>query len=217
MTSGVAGDASSRRRLAFLDKAIAAFDREIQRPGSRLRRSIDRVPLQPYDQERQRDMYLPRLEAVRLVMLDLLEFLDPVTLIVGRAPNGEHFGRRVDRLAELRGLDQRRAERAIHDMHAAGWINSHRRAEPVEGSPGEFRGRTSVRQLASELFLLLGLTAMLEKTRRRLYEARKGLTHLVEFARRSLADKGRKWREARHSGTRTLGQILDRLKPPKPA
>lgn len=173
--------------------------------------------MQPYDLERQRDMYAPRLEAVRLVVLDLLEYLDPVTLVVGRAPNGQHFGRRVDRLAELRGLDQRRAERAIHDIHAAGWVASHRRAEPVEGSPGEYRGRTSVRQLAAELFVLLGLAPLLEKTRRRLYEARKGLTVLVEYARRSLADKGRKWREARHNDARTLGQILERLKPPKPA
>lgn len=208
-------DASSRRRLAFIGKALTALDRELGREGSRLRRAVVRVPLQPFDQDRQRDMYAPRLEAVRLVLRDLLEHLDPVTLCVGRSPTGEHYGRRVDRLAELAGIDQRRAERALHDIHSAGLVASHRRAEEV--SPGEFRGRTSVRQLALELFLLLGLAPMLERTRRRLYQARKALTQLADYATRQLAERGRKWREARQGEARSLTQILDRLKPPRPA
>jgi hypothetical protein len=215
-TASGAGEHRQRRRLAFIETALGAFDRELARPGSRLRRSIDAVPLQPFDQARQRDMYEPRRVAVRLVMRDMIEHLDPVTLIVGRAPNGDHFGRRVDRLAELHGLDQRRAERAIHDIHAAGWVTSHRRAEPKQGAPGEYVGKTSVRQLAAELFMLLGLTLFLEKTRRRLYEARKGLFNLVEHARRQLAERGRKWSEKRADarGARTLGEILAGLKPP---
>lgn len=207
---------TQRRRLHFVDRALRAFDRELARPGSRLRATLDRVPLQPHDQARQRDMYETRRAAVRTVMRDLLAYVDPVTLIVGRGAGGEHYGRRVDRLALSNHLDQRRAERALHDMHAAGWLTSTRRAE--ETAPGQWRGLTSVRQLSAQLFVLLGLAELLHKTRRRLYAARKAAGHLLDLARAQLSERGRKFtqRTGLDAGARSLGSILAGLARPPP-
>lgn len=203
-----------RRRLWFIERARRAFTRELDREGSRLRQTLDRVPLQPHDQARRRDMYVTRRAAVRAVVLDLLDHLDPVTLIVGRGADGEHYGRRVDRMAEANGLEQRTAERALHDVHAAGWIKSTRRAEQI--APGQWRGHTSVRQLAAELFVLLGLAPLLDKTRKRLYAARRAAGHLVNLARDHLRERGRKWLERRSGDARALGAILAGLPRPPP-
>lgn len=215
MTPGEAAlPAPQRRRLFFIDRALRAFDRELERDGSRLRATIDRVPLQPSGDARRRDMYETRRVAVRAVMRDLLEHLDPVTLIVGRGATGEHYGRRVDRLAEQNHLDQRRAERALHDMHAAGWLTSTRRAEEI--APGRWRGHTSVRQISLELFLLLGLTGLLDKTRKRLYAARKAAGHLLNVARDRLRARGRAFVESDERAARSLGSILTGLARPPP-
>lgn len=206
--------ANHRRRLFFIDKALRAFERELDRPGSRLRATLDRVPLQPHGEQRQRDMYVTRRAAVLAVMRDLLEHVDPVTLIVGRGADGEHYGRRVDRLAEANNLDQRRAERALHDIHAAGWVTSTRRAEQI--APGQWRGHTSVRQLSVELFILLGLAGLLDRTRKRLYAMRKAAGQVLAVASRRLLDRGREFVQSAERDARSLGAILGRIRPPPP-
>jgi hypothetical protein len=71
-------------------------------------------------------------------------------------------------LAELSGLGERRAERAIHDLKAAGIITVHSICQQLDDAT--YKGFAAIRTVTRHLFTALGLNAWLEHERRKALE-----------------------------------------------
>lgn len=117
---------------------------------------------------RQRSQYVPRRHACMLVLAQQLRTLDLVTMRVGVNKAGDVLGMRLDTIAEVTRLDDRRVDRAVRDLRNAGMIKSHRRAEAV--NDGQYIGRTSVRVIADDVFAALGLGKHLARARKHFSE-----------------------------------------------
>lgn len=185
-------------------------------PDNVLRQRLRNVPLHD-GQARDREMYRERLEACGIFLQCLLHYTDVVTLVVGKADDGKFFGLRLDRIAELTGLHERRVDRVVRDLHAAGFFVSKTRAERAgEG----YRGLTAVRQLSAELFWAIGLGPLLEKARQRHYARRQAALQPRRIADGGLRAKAAEFDSEAHKRRRgtSLGAVLHRLtdqfKPP---
>lgn len=139
--------------------ALGAFDSLLS--GGAVWSAITWVPVQAKgltsgaESNRERTMRSDRLEAHRAVLTKLLSHMDIVTGDLCRDVDKTFYGIKVETIAEDLGLDQRRVERVLCDLHAAGLIQSWKRAERKGDG---FRGRTSVRKLAaSQIATLVGI------------------------------------------------------------
>lgn len=167
--------------------ALVKFSRELhaalQRAGHSLRAQLRLVPRHD-GTEREREMYHQRLDACGLILQVLMHYCDGVTLIVGRGEDGHHYGLKLETIAELTGLHPRRVDRALRDLHLAGFLTSHSRAEKTRDG---YRGLVAVRQISLELFYALGLGTLVQKLRQKLYARRKARQAPQERAQHGLA------------------------------
>jgi hypothetical protein len=107
-----------------------------------------------------------RRESCIAILSCILHYMDLITLRVGiPQADGSLQGLTMSYLAELSGLGERRAERAIHDLKAAGIITVHPICEKV--SDTVYKGVAAVRTVSVKLFTVLGLDAWLNHERRR--------------------------------------------------
>lgn len=203
------------RRPRVLRQLSAELTRVLAIPGNELRRRLRQVDLHNGDQ-RSREMYQPRLEACAIFLQALLHYTDVVTLVAGKAEDGEFFGVRLDKLSQLTGLHERRVDRVVRDLHAAGFLVSKTRAERLAEDQG-YRGLTAVRQISAELFWALGLGPLLEKARKRYYTHRQRKLQArqapLQAALGRMATLGREFANAaskRRNGA-SLSEVLAKL------
>lgn len=112
-----------------------------------------------------------RREACLALLGAILHYTDLVTLRVGvPRPGGGLAGLTMPYLAEISGLGERRAERAIHDLKAAGIITVHPRCERLEDL--NYQGYAAIRTVTRHLFTVFGLGQWLEHERRKAKERR---------------------------------------------
>ena len=96
-----------------------------------------------------------RREACLSVLGCMIHFLDLVTLRVGIPTPGGFRGLTVPYLAELSGLGERRAERAIADLVKAGLITVHPLCQRKDDLT--FKGYAAIRTISATVFALFGL------------------------------------------------------------
>lgn len=119
--------------------------------------------------ESDRQQRSERREACVAILGCILHYTDLVTLRVGiPQPNGSMTGLTMPFLAELSGLGERRAERAIHDLKAAGIITVHSICQQLDDAT--YKGFAAIRTVTKHLFTALGLSAWLEHERRKAQE-----------------------------------------------
>ena len=119
--------------------------------------------------ESDRQQRSERREACVAILGCILHYTDLVTLRVGiPQPDGSMAGLTMPFLAELSGLGERRAERAIHDLKAAGIITVHSICQQLEDAT--YKGFAAIRTVTKHLFTVLGLSAWLEHERRKAQE-----------------------------------------------
>jgi|GEM_PF-3296252 len=105
-----------------------------------------------------------RREACGLLLSALIHRLDLVTLRVGfPQADGSFIGLTDKDLARMTGLSIRRLERAMHDLAAMKIVKVHRSCERQED--GSYKGRPSIRAIATRFFELIGLGEKLKKQR----------------------------------------------------
>lgn len=127
-----------------------------------------------------------RREACLDLLGCLLHYTDLVTLRVGiPQADGSFQGLTMEFLAETSGLGVRRAERAMHDLAAAGVVSIHPFVQRLE--EGVYKGYAAIRAISRSLFDAFGLGSWLRHERekavaRRRKKERKadprGLAHL---------------------------------------
>ena len=116
--------------------------------------------------ESDRQQRSERREACVAILASILHYTDLVTLRVGiPQPDGSMSGLTMPFLAGLSGLGQRRAERAIHDLKAAGIITVHPVCKKLENAT--YKGFGAIRTVTKHLFTAVGLSAWLEHERRK--------------------------------------------------
>jgi hypothetical protein len=119
--------------------------------------------------ESDRQQRSERREACVAILGCILHYTDLVTLRVGiPQPDNSMAGLTMPFLAALSGLGVRRAERAIHDLKAAGIITVHSICQRLEDAT--YRGVAAIRTVTKHLFTALGLNAWLEHERRKALE-----------------------------------------------
>ncbi len=119
--------------------------------------------------ESERQQRSERREACVAILGSILHYTDLVTLRVGiPQTDGSMAGLTMPFLAEKSGLSIRRAERAIHDLKAAGIITVHPICEKLDDAT--YKGIAAIRTVCSHLFTALGLSGWLEHERRKATE-----------------------------------------------
>lgn len=116
--------------------------------------------------ESDRQQRSERREACVDLLGCLLHYTDLVTLRVGiPQADGSFQGLTMQFLAETSGLGLRRAERAIHDLAAAGILSIH----PIAQSLGDcvYKGFAAIRAVSRSLFDAFGLGSWLRHERDR--------------------------------------------------
>jgi len=96
-----------------------------------------------------------RREACLSVLGCMVHFLDLATLRVGIPTQGGFRGLTVPYLAELSGLGERRAERAIADLVEAGLVTVHPLCQRKDDLT--FKGYAAIRTISATVFALFGL------------------------------------------------------------
>ncbi len=147
-----------------------------------IRRAIDRVakffnnpsflPSLNGANGKDRQQRSERREGCILILSSIMHYMDLVSMLVGVPQNdGSIRNLTMELLAEVAGISLRRAERAVHDLVAAGFLA----VVPVwdEVAPGQFRGRAAVRAVPESLFGLLGLGGSLADERKKAENRRK--------------------------------------------
>ncbi len=110
-----------------------------------------------------------RREACVAILGCILHYTDLVTLRVGiPQTDGSMAGLTMPFLATLSGLSVRRAERAIHDLKAAGIITVNPICQKLEDAT--YKGFAAIRTVCKHLFTALGLVGWLEHERRKAQE-----------------------------------------------
>lgn len=110
-----------------------------------------------------------RREACIDLLCCILHFTDLVTLRVAiPQSNGSSMGLTMPYLAELSGLGERRAERAIHDLKAAGIITVHPIC--VKLADATYKGIAAIRTVSKHLFGALGFADWLKHEQRKATE-----------------------------------------------
>jgi hypothetical protein len=111
--------------------------------------------------ESDRQQRSERREACVAILGCILHYTDLVTLRVGiPQTDGSMSGLTMPYLAELSGLNERRAERAIHDLKAAGIITVHPICEKLDEAI--YKGYAAIRTVTKHLFAAFGLDAWLK-------------------------------------------------------
>jgi hypothetical protein len=110
-----------------------------------------------------------RREGCCAILGAILHYTDLVTLRVGiPQPDGAMAGLTMPVLAELSGLGGRRADRAIHDLKAAGIITVHQICKKLEDA--SYKGYAAIRTVSAKLFEAMGLGRWLAHERRKAKE-----------------------------------------------
>ncbi|MEI7994033.1 MAG: replication protein RepA [Methylococcaceae bacterium] len=113
-----------------------------------------------------------RREACLALLGCIIHYTDLVTLRVGiPQPNGSMAGLTMPFLAELSGLSERRAERAIHDLKAAGIVTVHAVCAKLEDAT--YKGFAAIRTVTAKLFSVFGLGRWLKHEREKASERRR--------------------------------------------
>jgi hypothetical protein len=121
--------------------------------------------------ESDRQQRSERREACIALLGCILHYTELVTLRVGiPQPDGSFQGLTMEFLAEVSGLGERRAERAVHDLKAAGIITVHPIAQRIEDCT--YKGIAAIRTVSRHLFTVFGLGRWLEHERRKAKERR---------------------------------------------
>ncbi len=162
-------------------RAFGAPEQHRARPPI-IRRAIDRIsrffdnpsflPALNGANGKDRQQRSERREGCILILSAIFHYMDLVSMLVGvPQDDGSIRNLTMERLAEVAGIGLRRAERAVADLVAAGFLA----VVPVsdEVAPGEFRGRAAVRAVPESLFGLLGLGSSLADERRKAEKRRK--------------------------------------------
>lgn len=106
--------------------------------------------------ESDRQQRSERREACVAILGCILHYTDLITLRVGiPQPDGGMAGLTMPFLAELSGLGERRAERAVHDLKAAGIITVHPICQQLDDAA--YKGIAAIRTVCKHLFTALGL------------------------------------------------------------
>lgn len=122
--------------------------------------------------ESDRQQRSERREACIAILGCILHYTDLVTLRVGVPQmDGCMAGLTMPYLAELSGLGERRAERAIADLKAAGIITVHPICQKVEEAI--YKGIAAIRTVSKELFDALGFRHWLRHEREKAAARRK--------------------------------------------
>jgi hypothetical protein len=112
-----------------------------------------------------------RREACIEILGCILHFTDLVTLRCGiPQANGAMKGLTMPYLANLSGLSERRAERAIRDLKNAGFITVHPICEKL--ADATYKGFAAIRTVSKNLFAALGFADWLQHERRKATERR---------------------------------------------
>jgi hypothetical protein len=126
-----------------------------------------------------------------------LKYLDLLTLRVGiPSTDGGMQNLTLPFLAEQAGLDQRRAERAMHDLQKAGLISVRRRCERIDD--GNYMGLAAIRYVPPALFGAFGLAKWLRHERSKA---------ALRQQRRAAADVKQRRRDTRGEREHARGQL----------
>ncbi len=126
-----------------------------------------------------------------------LKYLDLLTLRVGiPSTDGGMQNLTLPFLAEQAGLDQRRAERAMHDLQTAGLTSVRRRCERI--NDGNYKGLAAIRYVPPALFGAFGLAKWLRHERSKAAQRQQ---------RRAAADVKQHRRDTRGEREHARGQL----------
>jgi hypothetical protein len=187
--------------------------RELRRHGAPLRTMVLRAPL-PSLQDRERDMYDNGLAGFERVLLMLVEHMDVVSLVIGRDAQNEknHFGVKVETMAEALSMSARTVERHLRTIHALGLVQSKTRAEQI--TEGRWIGRTAVRYFSKAFFAVIGLARYIERKRSTEYQHRKVGREGRHLAARELQHTG--WMFVKSRPARAVRSLAALFRPPDP-
>ncbi|CAI8982806.1 replication protein RepA [Methylocaldum szegediense] len=173
--------------------------------------------------ESDRQQRSERREACICLLGCLLHYTDLVTLRVGiPQSDGSFQGLTMEFLAKTSGLGLRRAERAIHDLAAAGIVSIHPIAKRLDDCA--YKGFAAIRAVSRSLFDAFGLGKWLRHERekavkRREKKARKANPHIeMTMAgkrgpeRKAGPQDGAAAIETRTGGPTAVGAILASIK-----
>lgn len=116
-----------------------------------------------------------RSAACMQVLAACLKYLDLVSMRVGvPQPNGSMLNLRVSWLARQAGLPERRAERALRDLKAAGLVQIEQRNRRLDLESRTWRSAVALKAVAAEVFEALGMAKRLadERSKARLRRQR---------------------------------------------
>jgi hypothetical protein len=146
----------------------------------------------------------------------LLHYTDLVTLRVGiPQADGSFQGLTMEFLAETSGLGLRRAERAIHDLEAAGIVSIHPVAQRLEDCT--YKGIAAIRAISRALFDAFGLGKWLRHEREKAAKRREKKQRKADprgLANVTMAMNGRRGPEHK-TGPRTAAAVEIRIGCPK--
>jgi hypothetical protein len=152
------------QRPQILKRVIDAIRKYYAKP--------DTLPALNAVNESDRQQRSERREACVAILGCILHYTDLVTLRVGiPQTDGSMAGLTMPYLAELSGLGERRAERAIADLKAAGIITVHPICQKIEEAV--YKGIAAIRTVSKELFAALGLGAWLRREREKAADRRR--------------------------------------------
>lgn len=151
-------------RPVILSRIITAIRKYYENPNT--------LPLLNAANESDRQQRSERREACISLLGCILHYTDLVTLRVGiPQPDGSMAGLTLPFIADLSGLGERRAERAIHDLKAAGIITVHPICEKI--SDTIYKGIAAIRTVCVHLFTALGFDAWLRHERQKAADRKK--------------------------------------------
>ncbi|WP_322074860.1 Crp/Fnr family transcriptional regulator [Burkholderia cepacia] len=108
-----------------------------------------------------------RIACVQLVRA-MAKYCDLRTLRLGVPGQDDWIDFKLSYFADQAGLDQRRAERALRDLQAAGLAKVRQQCERIETDDGErFKGHAAIKYLPARLFDAFGLGKWLRHERQR--------------------------------------------------
>jgi hypothetical protein len=165
------------KRPQFLRRSQNAIQEYFSKPGI--------LPLLNAANQSNRQQRSERREACVAILSCILHYTDLVTLRVAiPQADGTTAGLTMPYLAKLSGLGERRAERAIHDLKAAGIITVHPIC--VKLTDTVYKGLAAIRTVSRHLFTALGFHDWLRHEQRKAKERR--LSKLEKKRRKALAN-----------------------------
>jgi len=136
-----------------------------------------------------------RVACIRVLKI-LIRYTELASLRVGIPTESGFMGMTLDYLGPRAGLPQRRLERALQDLRAAGLVTTRQPRE--RRADGSWRGLASVKAISRHVFAVLGLEVALKVARKRAAKAlrsrpsRESKGTLADAARLQLAVGGAK-------------------------